>query len=180
MILLDFINQLNFIPKENTSDVYLKSYPNLDNYSMEIDLENNTINFGNLIFFNDSKNTSQKITKFEDLVVLECVDRLLTKSYKPSNIILEKVYPTGHGTSGRLDILVNKDDGSAYMMIECKTWGKEFDKAFTKLNKDGGQLFTYFQQDKDTEILVLYTSALIDKKIEYKIYFIFKFVFFCN
>jgi len=168
MISLEFINQLHFIPKENTKGIYLKQYSNLDNYTIEIDLENNTINFGNQIFFNDSKNTSQKITKLEDLVVLECVDRLLTKSYKPNNIILEKVYPTGHGTSGRLDILVNKDNGSAYMMIECKTWGKEFDKAFTKLNKDGGQLFTYFQQDKDSEVLVLYTSTLIGKKIEYK------------
>ena len=54
------------------------------------------------------------------------------------------------------------------MMIECKTWGKEFDKAYDKLKKDGGQLFTYFQQDKDAQILVLYTSELINKKLEYK------------
>ncbi len=46
-----------------------------------------------------------------------------------------------------IDILVNKDDGSAYM-IECKTWGKEFDKAFTKLNKDGGQLLLTFSKIK--------------------------------
>jgi type I restriction enzyme M protein len=59
-------------------------------------------------------------------------------------------------------------NNKAFMMIECKTWGKEFDKAFDKLKKDGGQLFTYFQQDKDAQILVLYTSEFINKKLEYK------------
>ncbi len=163
----DLIAKLLFIPKENSVNTYQKKYSKQDNYTIEIDLEQNCINFGSSIFFNDSKKSTQKITKPEDLVVLECVDRLLTKGYNPENIILEKVYPSGHGTSGRLDILVTHDDTTAYMMIECKTWAKEFDKAFTKLNKDGGQLFTYFQQDKDAEVLVLYASELIDDEIKY-------------
>jgi type I restriction enzyme M protein len=163
----DLIVKLQFTPKENTTNIYQKKYSNNNGYSIEIDLDKNSINFGNSIFFNDSKNSIQKITKAEDLVVLECVDRLLTKGYNPKNIILEKVYPSGHGTSGRLDILVTKDDNSAYMMIECKTWGKEFETAFKKLQKDGGQLFTYFQQDKDAEVLVLYASQLNNDELEY-------------
>lgn len=164
----DLIAKLQFIPKENSVNIYYKKYSNYYDYSLEVDLDKSVINFGNNIFFNDSQNSTQNITEDEDLVVLECVDRLLTKGYSPKNIILEKRYPSGHGYSGRLDILVNRDDGSAYMMIECKTWGKEFDKAFAKLQKDGGQLFTYFQNDKNAAILVLYTSVLINKKIEYK------------
>ena len=162
----NLISNIGFAPKNNAQNIYTKEF---SQYIIEVDLEKNTINFGSQIFFNDSKNNIQKITKAEDLVVLECIDRLLTKGYKPSNIILEKVYPSGHGTSGRLDILVNHDDGSAYMMIECKTWGKEFEKEFTNLNKNGGQLFTYFQQDKNAEILVLYTSSLLgDDIVVYK------------
>ena len=164
----DLLISLGFDYKENAKDVLIKSYTNHEKYSIEINLEKNSINFGDKIFFNDSRNSNQNITKPEDLVVLECVDRLLKKGYKPQNIILEKVYPTGHGTSGRLDILVTNKDNKAFMMIECKTWGKEFDKAYDKLKKDGGQLFTYFQQDKDAQILVLYTSELINKKLEYK------------
>ncbi len=163
----DLIIKLQFIPKENTTNIYQKKYVNHDNYNIEIDLDKNTIDFGNSIFFNDSKNSIQNITKAEDLVVLECVDRLLRQGYAPKNITLEKVYPSGHGTSGRLDILVTHDNNSAYMMIECKIWGKEFDTAFKKLNKDGGQLFTYFQQDKDAEVLVLYASQLSDNEIQY-------------
>ena len=166
--MVDLLINLGFSYKENTKDVLIKYYLNNEKYSIEINLEKNSINFGNYIFFNNSKNSTQNITKPEDLVVLECVDRLLQKGYKPQNIILEKVYPTGHGTSGRLDILVTNKDNKAFMMIECKTWGKEFDKAFDKLKKDGGQLFTYFQQDKDAQILVLYTSTCVDKRIEFK------------
>ena len=163
----NLIIELDFIPKENTTNIYYKKYSSHNNYVLEIDFGNSTINYGNKIFFNDTKNSIQKMNKSEDLVVLECVDRLLEKGYRPRNIILEKVYPSGHGTSGRLDILITKDDGSAYMMIECKTWLKEFDKAFNKLKKDGGQLFTYFQQDKNAEVLVLYASTCKDNKIHY-------------
>jgi type I restriction enzyme M protein len=166
--MIDLLINLGFSYKENTKDVLIKYYVNNEKYSIEINLERNSIHFGDKIFFNDTNNSIQNITKHEDLVVLECIDRLLQKGYKPQNIILEKVYPTGHGTSGRLDILVTNKDNKAFMMIECKTWGKEFDKAFDKLKKDGGQLFTYFQQDKDAQILVLYTSEFINKKLEYK------------
>lgn len=162
--LLGCLKVLNFTPKENSIDVYHKKY---NEYTIAIDTASNSIDFGNLISFNNGENHTQKITKDEDFVVLECVDRLLNKGYEPQNITLEKVYPTGHGTSGRLDILVMQND-KAYMMIECKTWGKEFDKAFAKLQKDGGQLFTYFQQDKDAEILVLYASKFDNGVVEYQ------------
>jgi type I restriction enzyme M protein len=90
-------------------------------------------------------------------VVLECVDRLLEKGYHPEDITLEKVYPSGHGHSGRLDILVEKEE-KAFLMIECKTRGKEFEKELKNTQKDGGQLFTYFQNDTKSDYLMLYTS----------------------
>ena len=43
-------------------------------------------------------------------------------------------------------------------MIECKTWGNEYQKALKKMQRDGGQLFTYFQQDRDTQYIMLYAS----------------------
>ena len=77
-------------------------------------------------------------------MVLECVDRLLIKGYKPENIILEKTWPSGHGTSGRLDICVNREDGTPYILIECKTYGKEYNKEFARINKDGGNYLPIF------------------------------------
>ena len=60
---------------------------------------------------------------------------MLGKGYKPENITLEKVYPAGHGFSGRLDICVTRQDGSKYLLVECKTYGKELEKEFIKTNK---------------------------------------------
>lgn len=150
----NLIISLGFASKENSSGIYQKRYAN--NYTIEIDFINEKLNYGNLI--RAESKTTQNFSQKENWVVLECVDRLLKKGYAPHLITLEKVFPSGHGTSGRLDILVSRDDGSAYMMIECKTWGTEFEKEFKNLNKDGGQLFTYFQQDNNTDILVLYAS----------------------
>ncbi len=159
----NFIQALGFTPKENTSGIFHKKY---NGYAIEIDFENSIFNFGNKI--KGESKTTQNFSQAENWVVLECVDRLLEKGYRPQNIVLEKTWRTGHGTSGRLDILVNRDNGSAYLMIECKTWGAEFDKEFKNLERNGGQLFTYFQQDKDAEILMLYASQLQGNNIEFK------------
>ena len=118
------IKALNFSPKENAEGVFEKKYS--ANYIIEIDFGKELINYGNLI--KTESKTTQNFSQPENFVVLECVDRLLEKGYKPENIILEKTWATGHGTSGRLDVLVTRDNGSAYLMIECKTYGKEFEK----------------------------------------------------
>ena len=158
------IQSLGFQPKENTDGIFIKKYQN--NYCLEIDFKNQIFDFGGKIKIGEK--STQNITKPEDWVVLECVNRLLEKGYKPENITLEKVYPAGHGTSGRLDICVTRDDGSEYLLIECKTYGKEFDKAFTRLNKDGGQLFTYFKFSNKADVIMLYASELKGKEIVYR------------
>ncbi len=159
----NFIQTLGFTPKENTSGIFQKKY---NGYAIEIDFENSIFNFGKKI--KGESKTTQNFSQAENWVVLECVDRLLEKGYLPQNIVLEKTWRTGHGTSGRLDILVTRDNGTAYLMIECKTWGVEFEKEFKNLERNGGQLFTYFQQDKDADVLMLYTSQLQGKNIEFK------------
>jgi type I restriction enzyme M protein len=163
---INLIKKLGFIPKENTSGIYHKKYSNCNDYSVEIDFDKNKIDYGKLI--KSESKTTQNFSQEENWVILECVNRLLGKGYQPQNITLEKTWSTGHGTSGRLDILVTRDNGTAYLMIECKTWGVEFGREFNKLKKNGGQLFTYFQQDKDADVLMLYASELDKNKVQYR------------
>ena len=54
------------------------------------------------------------------------------------------------------------------MIIECKTWGREFDKALNDMKTDGGQLFSYWQQESSAKWLVLYASDIRDGQIIYK------------
>lgn len=156
-----FIEALGFQPKENAQEIFHKKYSLAGNYSIEVDFDKKLINYGKKI--KGDVKTTQNFSQAENWVILECVNRLLEKGYQPGNIILEKVWRTGHGTSGRLDILVTRDDGSAYLMIECKNHGADFTKEFKNIEKNGGQLFTYFQQDKGAEILMLYASHLDSK-----------------
>ncbi len=155
---------LGFEPKENASNIYIKKYAN--NYAIEIDFAQNSLDFGGKIQIGDK--STQNITKPEDWVVLECVDRLLKKGYKPENIELEKVYPAGHGFSGRLDICVTREDDSEHLLIECKTYGKEFDKAFTRMKKEGGQLFTYFKFSNKPDVIMLYASQITSNEVVYR------------
>lgn len=158
------ITKLGFKPKENEKDIYIKKY--LDGTIIEVDFSNNKFYFGGKIKVQNKD--FQNITKPEDWVVLECVNRLLETGYKPENISLEKVYPAGHGYSGRLDICVTNNDGSEYLLIECKTFGKEFDKEYTRIKKDGGQLFTYFKFSNKADLIMLYASQLSESEITYK------------
>lgn len=153
---------IGFSPKENTIDIFQKKYSNVSDYYIEVDFQKQVINYGKKIKV-ESK-TTQNFSQPENFVVLECVNRLLETGYKPENIVLEPTWKLGHQEKGRLDILVKKDD-KAFLMIECKTFGKEYEKELKNLHKDGGQLFSYFQQDKNAEILMLYTSELKGNKI---------------
>lgn len=157
------ITTLGFVPKNGTNGIYHKIYVD---YAIEIDFDKQNINYGNSI--SAESKTTQNFSQPENFVVLECVDRLLTKGYKPQNLVLEKTWPSGHGTSGRLDICVNREDGTPYMLIECKTYGKEYNKELAKIRKDGGQLFTYFQlSGGKADIIMLYASELKGNKFEF-------------
>jgi len=158
------IQILGFKPKENTSDIFIKKYA--DSYAIEVDFENEIFNYGKKI--KTENKTTQNFSQAENWVILECVDRLLEKGYKPENIILEKTWASGHGTSGRLDVCVTRNDGSEYLLIECKTYGKEFEKSSARLHKDGGQLFTYFKFSNKADIIMLYASEPRGNEVVHK------------
>ena len=104
----------------------------------------------------------------ENFVVLECVHRLLEKGYKPANIELEPKWKLGHGASGgRADILVKDNAGKPLLIIECKTAGNEFTRAWKKTLQDGDQLFSYAQQISETDFLCLYTSDFDNGALAY-------------
>jgi type I restriction enzyme M protein len=161
-----FLGKLNFVPKENSAGVFIKKYPQAGNYAIEVNFEKEHINYGDKI--KAESKTTQNFSQSENFVVLECVNRLLEKGYQPKNIVLEKTWDSGHGTSGRLDICVTHDNGSEYLLIECKTHGKEFDKEFARMKKDGGQLFTYFKFSNKADVIMLYASELEGKEITYR------------
>lgn len=159
------IEYLNFKPKEGSQGEYFKLFEQHDNYKIYLNINNQNIDYGNRILAEDL--TTSNFSKDENFVVLECVIRLLECGYSPDNIILEKSWKLGHRSKGKLDILVTQEsDDSAYLMIECKTWGDEFEKEKNNMLKDGGQLFSYYQQDRSADYLCLYASKLTPN-IEY-------------
>ena len=115
--------------------------------------------------------TAQVTTNFakpENFVVLECVTRLLDKGYQPKDIELEKTWKLGHELKGASsDICVSGLDGKILFIIECKTAGTEFDKEYQNMLHDGGQLFSYWHQERSCQRLVLYTSDFIDGTVKY-------------
>ena len=102
----------------------------------------------------------------ENFVVFECVHRLLEKGYKPEHLELEPTWQVGHGASGgRADILVKDQENNPLLIIECKTAGDEFKRAWRKTLQDGDQLFSYAQQIRLTQYLCLYASDFVENKV---------------
>lgn len=106
----------------------------------------------------------------ENFVVFECVNRLLEKGYRPETIELEKVWTLGHEQkSGRADIIVyTPEKDSVLFILECKTAGAEFSKAVKQTKEDGGQVFSYWQQERTAKWLGIYASDFKDNELSYE------------
>lgn len=155
---------------ENKNENYVKK---IDNYTLEINYKNQIITYPKEIKIHDK--TTSNFAHPENFVVFECVHRLLEKGYKAESLELEPKWQLGRETkSGKADILVRDNQNAPYLIIECKTAGSEFSKEWGKMQNDGGQLFSYFQQEKSVKYLCLYTSDLENesKSIKYQNYII--------
>lgn len=173
-VIKKLITGLGFAPQDGTNGLFVKRYSAHNSYPIFVDFNKQRIDYAHQSVPTDARIrlgdlTTSNFEKPENFVVLECVDRLLAKGYRPERLELEKKYPLGRNLKGKLDILVYNENGDApFLMIECKTWGNEFEKESAKTLKDGGQLFSYYQQDRATKFLCLYASRLDRKKIEYR------------
>ena len=143
--------------------MYQKHYSKC-NKTLEIELKSDTSK--SIIHYQNIGITCERATtcdfhQEENKVVLECVNRLLEIGYKPENIILEKKYSVGRNSNIWCDILIKRPNGKTYALVECKNNGNDYNDAkdilYTK-DKNGGQLFSYFQQDNNADYLILYSS----------------------
>lgn len=113
--------------------------------------------------------TTSNFSHNENFVVFECVCRLLAKGYRPEHIELEPKWTLGHDQkAGKADILVRDENGNPLIIIECKTAGKEYNQEKKNTEEDGGQLFSYWQQEGAARWLALYASDWKDGEIDYK------------
>lgn len=160
---------LLFLGYNNIEGRYIYHFEEFD-CNIEVDFKNNKILYpedkGLVVNGKQTCNLSDN----ENFVVLECIHRLLLKGYKPSHIEIEKRWTLGHSQkSGRADICVMNETGNDMLaIIECKTYGAEFENELKKLKADGGQLFSYYQQEQSTKWLMLYAAGFVNNKIEHQ------------
>ncbi|MDL0101734.1 N-6 DNA methylase [Campylobacter felis] len=178
--LKEVLEILGFTPK---GQVYTKTYTN--DTKIEVDFTAQKINYSPLDSnFKESKypsidnestgfiihrNTTTNFSSNENFVCLLCVDALLSKGYEARHIILEPTFEVGHNQQVYGDILVLKKDYTNLILIENKTAGAEFNKEWNKMEKDGGQLFSYYAVNKcDFLCLLAYDFDSNSKQITYK------------
>lgn len=147
--------------KETLGNYYRRE---ICDFFMAADFDN-----GKLIYpkgLETNANTTTNFSQNENFVVFECVCKLMEKGYQPTDVELEPVFRLGHHSksSGRPDILIRDKEGENLIIIECKTAGKEYNKEKNNTETDGGQLFSYWQQDIGIKWLALYASDWDSKK----------------
>ncbi|WP_270985656.1 N-6 DNA methylase [Campylobacter helveticus] len=179
--LKEVLEILNFKPK---GQIYTKSYTN--NAKIEVDFVAQKISYEpiNDKFKGEGKypskdnpstgfiihrNTTTNFSSNENFVCLLCVDALLSKGYEARHIILEPTFEVGHNQQVYGDILVLNQNYENLILIENKTAGAEFNKEWHKMQKDGGQLFSYYAVNKcDFLCLLAYDFDSNSKQITYK------------
>lgn len=163
---INFKALLELLNFEKTGKIYNKDFGHNDAY-LKVDFDKNTLIYPEDKGFKINERQTCNFSSNENFVVFECVYRLLKKGYKPEHIELEPKWKLGRGASGgRADILIYNQEKKPLLLIECKTFDKEFNKAWKEMRNDGGQLFSYAQQIQQTEFLCLYASKFDTKNQE--------------
>lgn len=158
----DLVIKLGY--EESSKNIYYLQLNQAD--SIIVDFEKEEITWPVNLTVNDR--TTSNFEHPENFVVFECVNRLLKKGYYARNMELEPRWQLGRGASGgKADILIKDNNNHEFLIIECKTYGEEFDRAWQKTKTDGDQLFSYAQQVKRTQYLCLYASNFDNNEIIY-------------
>ncbi|MGP1580620.1 MAG: N-6 DNA methylase [Wolinella sp.] len=149
-------------------NIFSKKISTLTGNIMSVNWNKSELIYPSAVKINDR--TTCNFEHPENFVVFECVHRLLEKGYRPEHIELEKRWNLGHDAkSGKADICVYDEDGQNILfIIECKTAGQEYSKALKLLREDGGQLFSYWQQERSTKWIALYASDWKNGQITFR------------
>ena len=164
----NFLKVLTFLEfvKDSMGEYYKRDF---DSCSVSVDFDNEKLIYPECEGLVVNDKTTSNFSHPENFVVFECVCRLLEKGYRPEHIELEPRWTLGHDAKGgKADILVKDEEGQALLIVECKTAGTEFNKEKKNTEEDGGQLFSYWQQEGATRWLALYASDWNDDKLSYK------------
>ena len=168
----NFKQVLKILSFEETDNIFIKKYPELKT-ELKVDFEKQELIYPEKDGFRVNERQTCNFKQAENFVVFECVDRLLSQGYNPKHIELEPKWQVGHGASGgRADILVKDNDENALLIIECKTAGAEFTKAWNATQVKPTQLFSYVQQIRSTKFIALYASDFVDEKVKADYYLI--------
>ena len=163
------LEKLAFTENKN---IYTKIFHELD-CELKVDFKNELLIYPENKGFTVNERQTCSFKANENFVVFECIYRLLNQGYYPAHIELEPKWQLGHGASGgRADILVKDNTGKSLLIIECKTAGNEFIKAWKTTQTKPTQLFSYVQQARSTKFIALYTSDFIDVNIQSNYYLI--------
>ena len=168
----NFKNVLEKLGFTENKNIYIKPFPELD-CELKVDFKNELLIYPEDKGFRVNERQTCNFKANENFVVFECVFKLLNQGYNPAHIELEPKWQVGHGASGgRADILVKDNDGKSLLIIECKTAGNEFIKAWKTTQTKPTQLFSYVQQAKSTKFIALYASDFIDDNVQSNYYLI--------
>ncbi len=158
--------------KNSDSRVYSKYFP-LSDCILKIDIDNSKILYPTDKGMKVHDKTTSNFFHDENFVVFICVYLLLDKGYQPNHLELEPRWKLGgEHKGGKADILVKDNYGKSLLIIECKTAGEAFNTEWEKTKDNGGQLFSYLQQDTDTQYLCLFCSDYIDNTLKSSYYLI--------
>ena len=150
--------------KEEKKGVFLKSPVSDWTITIKVDFNTGEFIYPQGIEYGDKSTCN--FSHNENFVVFECVCSLLDKGYRPEHIAIEKRWKLGHEEkSGKADICVSDQERKTLLIIECKTYGQEYTKERKQMLQDGGQLFSYWQQEGSTQWLALYASDFKDGQV---------------
>ncbi|MFX1529467.1 MAG: leucine-rich repeat domain-containing protein [Promethearchaeota archaeon] len=146
---------------EEKTGQFRKKYQN--NFKIIINIHNFTVNYSNNSYL-EFKSPSI-ILEHKDIVLLDCVDKLLTKGYERKNIVII----ADAKSAGLPDIILIDHSDSPYAAFSCYRWGEEYKSALLNFKNKSGELFNFYKKNREIRYLCIYSSYL-DGGLPYRAY----------
>jgi len=137
---------------EEETGYFTKKYRN--NFKTNINMDNFAVNYSKNSYLQFK--SPSLLLEHKDIVLLDCVDKLLTKGYERKDIVII----ANAKSAGFPDIILMDHSGSPYAAFSCYKWGKKYESALLNFKNKSGELFKFYKENRKIRYLCIYSSYL--------------------
>lgn len=167
--------KMGFIFQENDNQklIYKAKYNDYLINTFTVDFSKKS--YGEIYWGEIEKNVknrrSSNLSKPEFLAQLYWVIKIIESGYSPNKVIIEQEVQLGR-KSGYIDLIILDEQNIPFLILDIKSYGKEYENELRKLKKAKGQVISYYRYDHRVKYIGVATAGIINNFVNDETYIV--------